>query len=79
MKIKIWKYIPGVANSSESENKKRKISNEENLKPDQKKTHPIKEMPEPSDKKGLQRFLRMVQYIAKFIPDLSTITAPYVS
>ena len=32
-------------------------------------------MPEPCDKKGLQRFLGMVQYVAKFIPDLSTITA----
>ena len=33
-------------------------------------------MPEPCDKKGLQRFLGMVQYVAKFIPDLSTISAP---
>ena len=42
------------------------------VKPDPKKIHAIKEMPEPCDKKGLQRFLGMVQYVAKFIP----ITAP---
>ena len=46
------------------------------VKPDPKKIGAIKEMPEPCDKKGLQRFLGMVQYVAKFIPDLSTITAP---
>ena len=41
------------------------------VKPDPKKIRAIKEMPEPCDKKGLQRFLGMVQYAAKFIPDLS--------
>ena len=46
------------------------------VKPDPKKIRAIKEMPEPCDKKGLQQFLGMVQYVAKFIPDLSTITAP---
>ena len=46
------------------------------IKPDPQKIRAIKEIPEPVDKKGVQRFLGMVQYMAKFIPDLSTIAAP---
>ena len=33
-------------------------------------------MPIPVNKSELQRFLGMINYLAKFVPDLSTITAP---
>jgi hypothetical protein len=33
-------------------------------------------MPEPLDKSGVMRFMGMVQYLAKFIPNLSEISAP---
>ena len=46
------------------------------IKPDPQKICAIKEMPEPLDKKEVQRFLGMVQYMAKFISDLSTMAAP---
>ena len=46
------------------------------LKPDPKKIRAIKEIPVPCDKKSLQRILGMVQYVAKFIPDISTIAPP---
>ena len=34
------------------------------------------EMPAPSDKKGVERLLGTVNYLAKFIPDMSTKTLP---
>ena len=33
-------------------------------------------MPPPSDKLGVQRFLGLAQYLAKFLPNLSDITKP---
>ena len=33
-------------------------------------------MPRPIDKKGVQRLLGMVNYVAKFLPNISAITAP---
>ena len=33
-------------------------------------------MPEPHDKKGVQRFLGMVNYVSKFVPNMSEITSP---
>ena len=33
-------------------------------------------MPAPEDVGGVQRFLGMVTYLAKFIPNLSELTAP---
>ena len=33
-------------------------------------------MPTPKSKKDLERFLGMIQYIGRFIPSLSDITAP---
>ena len=41
------------------------------LKPDPMKTKAIREMPPPTDKSGIQRFLGLVNYVAKFIPGLS--------
>ena len=46
----------------------------EGIHPDHNKVEAIQKMPYPSDVKGLQRFLGMVNYLAKFIPNLSTHT-----
>ena len=46
------------------------------LKPDSEKVKAIREMPVPSDKQGVQRFLGMTNYLQKFAPKLSEITTP---
>ena len=46
------------------------------IKPDPKKSDAIKNMQRPSCKQEVQRFLGMVNYMAKFIPDVSSKTAP---
>ena len=46
------------------------------LKPDPDKIKAIREMPAPTDKAGVQRFLGMVNYLAKFLPDKSSIDEP---
>ena len=43
----------------------------EGLKPDPEKITAITQMPPPTDKKGIQRFLGMVTYLARYIPNLS--------
>ena len=48
----------------------------EGLKQDPSKVEAIRRMPEPTDKKALQRFLGMTNYLAKFIPRLSILNAP---
>ena len=48
----------------------------EGLKPDPEKVQAILQMPTPKDKKDLQRFLGMVQYLAKFISHLSEMACP---
>ena len=44
--------------------------------PDPEKVKVIMEMPAPSDKKGVERLLGTINYLAKFIPDMSTKTLP---
>lgn len=46
------------------------------VRPDQSKIDAILNMPAPQDKPGAQRLLGMVNYLAKFIPGMSEITAP---
>lgn len=46
----------------------------EGLKPDSVKIQAIQTMPIPKDKKELQRFLGMVTYLSRFIPNLSTVS-----
>ena len=46
------------------------------LKPDTKKVEAIVKMPTPQSKEELQRFLGMIQYLAKFIPELSEKASP---
>ena len=52
------------------------ILNAEGVKPDPAKVRAIKDMPAPSDKKGVERLLGTINYLAKFIPNMSTITQP---
>ena len=47
------------------------ILTKDGLKPDPKKTEAITEMPSPQNKEELQRFLGMLTYLTKFIPNLS--------
>jgi len=46
------------------------------IKPDPKKIEAILDMPLPSNKIELQRFLGMVNYLGKFLPNVLVITAP---
>lgn len=46
------------------------------MRPDYNKIKAIKEMPEPNDKKSLQRFLGAVNYLSKFIPNHSESALP---
>ena len=48
----------------------------EGLKADPEKVRAIDEMEKPQSVKDLQRFLGMVNYLSRFIPDLSTRAAP---
>ena len=48
----------------------------EGIRPDPRKTEAIVNMPEPTNVKELQRFLGMITYLGKFIPNLSDLTAP---
>lgn len=44
--------------------------------PDPEKVKAIREMPPPTDKKGVERLLGTINYLAKFIPNMSTVTQP---
>lgn len=52
------------------------ILSAEGLKPDQGQVRAIVDMPQPHDKATLMRFMGMVQYLSKFIPNLSDVSAP---
>uniref|UniRef100_A0A8D0D913 Reverse transcriptase/retrotransposon-derived protein RNase H-like domain-containing protein n=1 Tax=Sander lucioperca TaxID=283035 RepID=A0A8D0D913_SANLU len=52
------------------------IFTKEGLKADPAKTMAITNMPVPQDVTAMQRFLGMVNYLGKFIPNLSDIAAP---
>ena len=49
---------------------------ENGVYPDPEKVKAIAEMKAPSDKAELQRFLGMVTYVGRFIPNLSVISTP---
>ncbi|CAC5393321.1 unnamed protein product [Mytilus coruscus] len=46
------------------------------VRPDQENIRAIKEMPAPTDKKGVQRLLGTINYLAKFVPNMSAVTEP---
>lgn len=46
------------------------------LKPDPKKIDTVCKFPAPKDKQELLRFLGMINYLAKFIPNMSEINEP---
>uniref|UniRef100_A0A3P9J671 ribonuclease H n=1 Tax=Oryzias latipes TaxID=8090 RepID=A0A3P9J671_ORYLA len=52
------------------------VLSEQGLKPDPEKVQAIQNMPAPEDKAALQRFTGLLQYLSKFIPNLSDISAP---
>ena len=48
----------------------------EGIKPDPKKVEAVQKMPQPTDVPSVKRFLGMVNYLSKFLPNISTITEP---
>jgi hypothetical protein len=46
------------------------------VKPDPEKVRAVQDMPRPVDKQSLQRFLGVINYLAKFIPNMSDVTSP---
>ena len=52
------------------------IISAEGISPDKEKVRAIAEMPPPEDKKGVERLLGVINYVSKFIPDMSTIIHP---
>jgi hypothetical protein len=49
---------------------------DEGLKPGKDKVRAITEMPKPQDQSELGRFLGMITYVSKFIPNVSELSAP---
>ena len=52
------------------------IISSDGLKPDPAKVQGIQEMPSPTSKQDVKRLLGMVNYLQRFAPKLSEITAP---
>ena len=52
------------------------VATGDGLRVDPDKVKAIRDMPAPTDKAGVQRLLDMVQYLSKFLPNLSDMTKP---
>ena len=52
------------------------LFSQDGLKTDPEKVRAIVKMPRPTDKSGVQRLLGMINYVSKFIPNMSDLTAP---
>ena len=52
------------------------VLSRDGLKPDPSKITAVHDMEPPHDKSSLRRFMRMIQYLGKFVNNLSDITAP---
>ena len=52
------------------------IVSAEGMRPDPRKVEAIVNMPRPSDRQGLMRLPGMIKYLAQYIPNESSITAP---
>ena len=52
------------------------IISSQGMQPDPEKVEAIRSMPSPEDKQGVQRLLGLVNWLARFIPNASSITEP---
>lgn len=52
------------------------IISQDGIKPDSEKIKAIVEMPPPEDKKGIERLLGTINFLASYIPNMSDLTAP---
>ena len=52
------------------------VINAQGISPDPERLRAITDMPPPQDKKGVERLLGVLNCVAKFIPDMSSITQP---
>ena len=52
------------------------IISADGVKPDSEKVRAIMDMPPPTDRKGVERLLGTVNYLAKFVPKMSTVMEP---
>ena len=52
------------------------IITKDGIKPDPNKVQAVQNMPHPTSKNSLRRFLGFVTYLSKFLPNLSTATEP---
>ena len=52
------------------------VTSEDGLKPDPPKIQRVREMPTPNNKQDVNRLLGMGDYLQRFAPNLSQITAP---
>ena len=52
------------------------IISAEGIRPDPEKIRAVCDMPPPNSKEAIRRFLGLVQYLSKFIPNMSQIDAP---
>lgn len=52
------------------------ILSAEGLKPDPEKVRAVAQIPTPENKQALMRFMGMIQYLAKFIPNMAEVSAP---
>ena len=50
------------------------LVSDQGIKPDPKKTLKVENLPEPKNKKQIQRYMGLVNYIRKFLPDLAKYT-----
>lgn len=52
------------------------IVSKEGLKPDPNKVKAIEQMPQPTDKTGIQRLLGTLNFLGPYLPNMSTLTQP---
>lgn len=52
------------------------IFSEDKIEPDSERIEAIKQMGQPKNKKDLQKFLGVVNYVRQFIPNMAEVTAP---
>ena len=66
----------GVTLNEKCEFSKRSVIDEQGIRPEPAKTEAIRNFPVPQKVNDLQRFMRMVNQMAKFIPNLANLNEP---